>query len=67
MTRKTDYALVALATLAREHDGEGRALSARQLAEQHELPLPLLMNALKELHRAEVIASRRGPVVDIIS
>ena len=60
MTRKTDYALVALATLAREHEGEGRPLSARQLAEQHDLPLPLLMNALKELHRAQIIESRRG-------
>lgn len=60
MTRKTDYALVALATLAERHDGHGDPLSARQIAERHHLPLPLLMNALKELQRATLITSRRG-------
>lgn len=60
LTRKTDYALVALATLVRESmAGEG-PLSARQISERHELPLPILMNALKELHRAKLIDSRRG-------
>lgn len=61
LTRKTDYALVALAKLAKEKlTTDGKPLSARVLADQHHLPLPLLMNALKELHRAGVIDSRRG-------
>ena len=60
LTRKTDYALVALATLVREKVEDGESLSARQIAEASDLPLPLLMNALKELHRASIICSRRG-------
>lgn len=61
LTRKTDYALVALAALA-EHsgDGEARPLSAREIAERFDLPLPLLMNVLKDLHRAKILCSRRG-------
>jgi len=58
LTRKTDYALVALARLAEEPAGE--PLSARQIAEQFNLPTSLLMNVLKDLHRAEIIRSRRG-------
>lgn len=61
LTRKTDYALIALAALAREkRDESGEMLSAREIAERHDLPQSLLMNALKELHRAGIIASRRG-------
>ncbi len=60
LTRKTDYALVALSSLAREKLENGDPLSARQLSVKYDLPLPLLMNALKELHRAGIISSRRG-------
>lgn len=60
LTRKTDYALIALSRLAKEQNGEGGPLSARQIADEYNLPLPLLMNALKELHRAGVLCSRRG-------
>ena len=60
LTRKTDYALVALVRLAAEKDRDGGPLSARQLANEHGLPLHLLMNALKELHRAGILCSRRG-------
>ncbi len=60
LTRKTDYALVALAALAEEADGAARALSARQLAQTHQLPASMLMNVLKELHRADILCSRRG-------
>ena len=61
LTRKTDYALVALARLADEAGGAQKPLSARQIAEQYGLPLPLLMNVLKELHKANIVCSRRGP------
>lgn len=60
--RKTDYALVALATLAEEGDGgplEGR-LSARQISERHGMPLPLLMNVLKDLVSVGLVTSTRG-------
>src|SRR5687767_6990019 len=61
LTRKTDYALVALTRLAEEATGRQRPLSARQIAEQYGLPLPLLMNVLKELHKGDIVCSRRGP------
>jgi Rrf2 family protein len=60
LTRKTDYALVALARLAQQEADGGPPVSARQIAEEYELPLPLLMNVLKDLNRAEMVASRRG-------
>ena len=60
LTRKTDYALVALAHLAqREAESQG-LVSARQIAEAHHLPLPLLMNILKELAAAKLVQSTRG-------
>lgn len=57
MTRKTDYALVALAGLAR---AEPTGLSARQLSQRYRLPLPVLRNILKDLTRAGLVASRQG-------
>ncbi len=60
LTRKTDYALVALARLAEDANAERTPLSARDIAERHHLPLPLLMNVLKDLHRADIVCSRRG-------
>jgi Rrf2 family protein len=61
LTRKADYALVALAFLAQERQrGEG-VVSARRIADQFGLPLPLLMNILKELTRFGMVISTRGP------
>jgi Rrf2 family protein len=60
LTRKTDYALVALSYLAgRRADGDQPA-SAKQIAGRFGLPQPLLMNILKELVRAKVLRSTRG-------
>lgn len=63
-TRKTDYALIALASLARgesEPLADGPApLSARAIAERYAVPLPILMNVLKDLANAELIRSTRG-------
>jgi len=58
LTRKTDYALVALAWLARL---DGQAVSARDLAEQLHLPLPVLRNILKVLATEGLLLSTRGP------
>ncbi len=58
LTRKTDYALVALAGLARQGTG---ASSARDLAEQLHLPLPVLRNILKLLTARGLLISTRGP------
>ncbi len=58
LTRKTDYALVALAGLARQ---DNEAASARDLAGQLHLPLPVLRNILKDLATHGLLLSSRGP------
>ena len=60
LTRKTDYALVALAYLAQRRTTGEPAVSARRISEEFNLPLPLLMNILKELHQAKIVTSTRG-------
>lgn len=59
LTKKTDYALVALAYLSL-HRQEGAAVSARDIAEHFGIPLPILMNVLKELAKARLVTSARG-------
>lgn len=60
LTRKTDYALVALASLGRRRRAGDGPISARAIAEQFGLPQPLLMNVLKELAQAKIVVSTRG-------
>jgi Rrf2 family protein len=60
LNRKTDYALVALAHLARQADAAAPATSARAIAEAYGLPRAMLANLLKQLHRAGLIDSARG-------
>ena len=57
LTRKADYALVGLADLARRAPEKA---SARQLAESSHVPLPMLMNILKELVAGGMVISTRG-------
>ena len=57
LTKKSEYALVAMCHLARV---EARVVSARELAEHHDVPLPLLMNVLKQLNQAGYVTSVRG-------
>ena len=57
LTRKSDYALVAVAGLA----GAGRErLSARELSDRLRLPLPALRNILKELAGRGVVEAHQG-------
>jgi len=58
VTRKTDYALVAMTYLASR---EGVRVSAREIAEQLSLPVPALMNILSQLVHTGLIQSTRGP------
>jgi len=58
--RKTDYALVALAHLAKHATSAEHAISARALAEAYGLPGAMLANLLKQLHRAGLVHSTRG-------
>jgi Rrf2 family protein len=58
ITRKTDYAFIALMHLAQDPDG---CVSAREIAERYGVPLPLLMNILKQLTHEGLANSSRGP------
>jgi len=58
LTRKTDYALVALTALARP---AGEPASARALADKLNLPGPALRNILKSLAAANLLRSTQGP------
>lgn len=61
-TRKTDYALVALASLAEDANVSGAPsrLSARQIAARKAVPLSILMNILKDLVSSGLVTSTRG-------
>lgn len=57
LTKKTDYALIALGYLA-EH--RNQTVSAREIAEAFSMPAALVMNILKTLHHANFLSSTRG-------
>lgn len=57
LTKKTDYALIALAHLTKRTDG---VISARELGRLSRVPLPILTNILKTLAQAGLVASERG-------
>jgi Rrf2 family protein len=56
ITRKADYAMVALSELARS----SATLSARKLAEVSGIPLPVMSGVLNLLVRHELVTSVRG-------
>ena len=57
-TRKTDYALVAMAELARRVPS---LVSAREISQSVRVPLPVLTNILHRLLRRGLVVSTRGP------
>ncbi len=57
LTRKTDYALVALTILAQRSPEN---VSTRQIAEEFNIPLPLLRNILIILNSSGLVSSTRG-------
>jgi len=57
LTRKTEYGLIAVCHLAQVGK---QVVSARDIAQEHDVPLPLLMNVLKKLNRTGHVASVRG-------
>ena len=57
LTKKTDYALIALGHLA---ERSGGTLSAREIALAYQMPSALVMNILKSLHHAGLVSSTRG-------
>jgi Rrf2 family protein len=57
LTRKTDYALIALSHLAA---GGDRVANARAIAERYHVPVALLMNVMKQLAHHGILRSVRG-------
>ncbi len=57
LTKKTDYAIIALSYMAQQGD---RICTAREIAEQFNMPSALLMNVLKTLNQGELVSSSRG-------
>lgn len=57
LTKKTDYALIALCHMAQR---PGEVCTARDIAEQFNMPPALLMNVLKTLNQRGLIGSVRG-------
>ncbi|MCC6357176.1 MAG: Rrf2 family transcriptional regulator [Phycisphaerales bacterium] len=57
LTKKTEYALIALCHLAKT---EGTVVSARDIAERFRVRLPLMMNILKVLSQKGLVRSVRG-------
>lgn len=57
LTKKTEYALIAVTHLARN---PGPVISARDIAERYGVRAPLLMNVLKLLMHNRILTSVRG-------
>lgn len=57
LTRRTEYALMALCHLAHR---QGQWISARDIADDQGAQLPLLMNVMKTLSQAGFVSSARG-------
>ncbi|MBF88730.1 MAG: hypothetical protein CMG75_03540 [Candidatus Marinimicrobia bacterium] len=59
LTRKTEYALIALRHL--RFVDEGKVVSAKEIANQYKIPQPLLAKVLQELSRQKFIEPIQGP------
>ena len=60
LSRKTDYAVAALAHLAHARQPDAQPLSARALAAAEQMPHAMVGGLLKKLQRAGLVNSRRG-------
>src|SRR5689334_11288712 len=57
LSKKADYALIAMKHLARKG---GRSTSAREIAEQYGIPIELMAKVLQRLVRTGLLASTQG-------
>lgn len=57
LTRKTDYAIIALSHMAQN---PGLICTAREIADKFHVPPALLMNVLKTMSQRELVRSIRG-------
>ena len=58
ITRKTDYALVAIVHLARAYPV---AVNTREIAHERHIPQPVLQKILTSLAHADLVISAKGP------
>jgi Rrf2 family protein len=69
LSKQTDYALLALTALVRREreaaEGGGRAkyvaMPAKEIAEQHDIPIEFLAKVLQKLAKAHMVTSTFGP------
>lgn len=59
LTKKTDYALLALCCLALEADGT--SMNAKAIAERYSIPVELLAKILQQLTKRNLVDSTSGP------
>ena len=59
LSKKADYALMAMRHLARKTSG-GPSTSAREIAEQYDIPIELMAKVLQRLVRRGLLVSQQG-------
>ncbi len=58
LSKKADYALIAMKHLAMRPDSD--SVSAREIAEQYDIPIELMAKVLQRLARRGLLASHQG-------
>jgi Rrf2 family protein len=59
ISKKVDYGLMAISHIA--HREDDRNISAKQIAEQYDIPVELLAKILQRLAKGGLIVSQNGP------
>ena len=59
LSKKADYALIAMKHLAQKSPG-AQSTSAREIAEQYDIPIELLAKVLQRLVRTKLLVSTQG-------
>ena len=60
LSKKADYALMAMKHLARKTDSASASTSAREIAEQFDIPIELMAKVLQRLARRGLLTSHQG-------
>ena len=60
LSKKADYALMAMKHLAIKTDTASASASAREIAEQYDIPIELMAKVLQRLARSGLLASHQG-------
>jgi FeS assembly SUF system regulator len=60
LSKKADYALMAMKHLAIKSDSAPSSTSAREIAEQYDIPIELMAKVLQRLARSGLLTSHQG-------